>query len=83
MQLLTLCISIYAITIVFSLAIAAVLMGLGNGIKHLKLDQADELDISVPTSDSEKEQENVAIAIALAHAARTGRISLNSKPTNS
>ena len=71
MSSLTLCLWIYALSIVFALAIAAVIHGLGIFVKSLKLDRVEEVtEPLVPTADSEREQQALAVAIAVAHRAK-------------
>lgn len=75
MDTLLLTVSMYGLTIVFALLIAAALHGLGILIKKLNLDPEPEpMDLSMPSSDAEKEQEAIAVAIAAAHATRMGRL---------
>ncbi len=71
MSSLTLCLWIYALSIVFAMVIAAVLHGLGIFVKSLKLDRTEEIaEPLVPTADSEREQQALAVAIAGAHRAK-------------
>ena len=71
MSSLTLCLWIYALSIVFALAIAVVIHGLGIFVKSLKLDRTEEVsEPLVPTADSEREQQTLAVAIAIAHRAK-------------
>ena len=68
MSSLTLCLWIYALSIVFAMAIAVVIHGLGIFVKSLKLDRTEEVaEPLVPTADSEREQQALAVAIAIAH----------------
>jgi Na+-transporting methylmalonyl-CoA/oxaloacetate decarboxylase gamma subunit len=70
MSSFTLCLWIYALSIVFALAIAAVIHGLGIFVKSLKLDRTEEAaEPLVPTADSEREQQALAVALAVAHRA--------------
>ena len=71
MSSLTLCLWIYALSIVFAMAIAVVIHGLGIFVKSLKLDRTEEVaEPLVPTADSEREQQALAVAIAVAHRAK-------------
>ncbi len=71
MSSLTLCLWIYALSIVFAMAIAVVIHGLGVFVKSLKLDRTEEVaEPLVPTADSEREQQALAVAIAVAHRAK-------------
>ena len=71
MSSLTLCLWIYALSIVFAMAIAVVIHGLGIFVKSLKLDRTEEVAVPlVPTADSEREQQALAVAIAVAHRAK-------------
>ena len=56
----------YGFTIVFALLIACIIPGLAFLVKRMKLDQAETVDISVPTSNSIKEEEAIAVVIAAA-----------------
>ncbi len=68
MSSLTLCLWIYALSIVFAMAIAVVIHGLGIFVKALRLDRTEEVsEPLVPTADSEREQQALAVAIAIAH----------------
>ena len=67
----TLCLWIYALSIVFARAIAVVIHGLGVFVKSLKLDRTEEVsEPLVPTADSEREQQALAVALAVAHHAK-------------
>lgn len=71
MSSFSLCLWIYALSIVFALAIAVVIHGLGLFVKSLKLDRTEEAaEPLVPTADSEREQQALAVAIAAAHRAK-------------
>lgn len=71
MSSFTLCLWIYALSIVFALAIAAVIHGLGIFVKTLRLDRTEPVaEPLVPTADSEREQQALAVAIAAAHRAQ-------------
>jgi Na+-transporting methylmalonyl-CoA/oxaloacetate decarboxylase gamma subunit len=71
MSSLTLCLWIYALSIVFAMAIAVVIHGLGIFVKALKLDRTEEVsEPLVPTADSEREQQALAVALAVAHHAK-------------
>lgn len=72
MSSLTLCLWIYALSIVFAMIIAVVIHGLGIFVKSLKLDQPDDASKSIApsTTDSEREQQVLAVAIAVAHHAK-------------
>ncbi|HLP03593.1 MAG TPA: hypothetical protein VK163_16315 [Opitutaceae bacterium] len=70
MSSLTLCLWLYALSIVFAMAIAVVVHGLGIFVKSLKLDRSEPVtEPLVPTADSEREQQALAVAIAIAHRA--------------
>jgi Na+-transporting methylmalonyl-CoA/oxaloacetate decarboxylase gamma subunit len=71
MSSLTLCLWIYALSIIFAMAIAVVIHGLGFFVKALKLDRTEEVsEPLVPTADSEREQQALAVALAVAHHAK-------------
>ena len=71
MSSLTLCLWIYALSIIFAMAIAVVIHGLGIFVKALKLDRTEEVsEPLVPTADSEREQQALAVALAVAHHAK-------------
>ncbi len=71
MSSLTLCLWIYALSIIFAMAIAVVIHGLGIFVKALKLDRTEEVsEPLVPTAASEREQQALAVALAVAHHAK-------------
>lgn len=71
MSSFTLCLWIYALSIVFAMLIAAVIHGLGLFVKSLRLDRTEAVaEPLVPTADSEREQQALAVAIAAAHHAQ-------------
>jgi hypothetical protein len=69
MNMISVSLSTYVITIVFAMLIAGVIKGLAILIEKLGLDRGEqETDMSVPSANAVKEAEALAVAIAVAHA---------------
>lgn len=62
--------SAYGLTIVFAMIIACFIPALAWLIKRMNLDQAEQPDLTIPSSDSMKEEQAIAVAIAVAHLQR-------------
>jgi Na+-transporting methylmalonyl-CoA/oxaloacetate decarboxylase gamma subunit len=69
MNMISVSLSTYLITIVFAMLIAAVIKGLAVAIEKLGLDRGEEdSDLTVPSANAAKEEEALAVAIAVVHA---------------